>query len=856
MMRIFFLLLLLTAQYKAFSQPEANKTISPKIDVRHLVLHLKFDWHNKQAYGTATLHIALLEPADYVALDAGMLRINTVSLNGKKLQFDYDGGDSDDGLKIALDRRYHTNEQLEITIDYRTHHVNQSDPNALGGSFGKGLRFTQPTRVSPTKRKQIWSIGEAEINRYWFPSNDTPGDYRTTELYATVDQKLSVLSNGNLINIKENNDFTRTFYYKTDIPYPNFLTTIIVGEYVDIRQKSGNTTLHTFAYPDEKAAAEASIERLPDMLNYFEKISGVAFPYASYSQVMVQDYPFPGLIGSPGMSVLSDNFVDDFKTHADYLYLWDGVEADALASQWFGNLISTKNWGDCWLSKSFARYFDGLYTGYKNGHDEYLMWYHPYDSFLTFGDWNNGNRHPIATSNYDNTENFVGDNHNRYRGSLVLRMLQKELGNKVWFKAIKQYVKTNAHKTVTTADLQKAVETVSGRKMDWFFEQWIYKTGHPQFEISKSYDAGKKLLILELKQTQKLDEASNYPQVAFFRGKMEIEIEGKIHTVQLGAKAVNRFTFKLRHNPKLINPDFENTWIREFKTEKTGTEWLYQLQHSKDVLARNAAINELAKQYKTATENDKPITKKALLTVIQSNCYWRLKVAAINGLVSLYKADFDKPSVQYDAETTKVLLQLIEKGAPWVRVAAVSALGQTNDPQFANVYRKALNDPSERVVGAAAVALGKSKSPEAFDALVRLKDKPSWKNQSLMSSLNGLAALGDPRGVQIALNALKDNRSPRWFLANGWDYPLVAAQTLHALGKTDEAYPLLLERFKTSLEENDTNDIFSTTQLIAIIAHSNSQEVFDLLKEKFKDDANALSAVNQYENQFKTSVKK
>jgi aminopeptidase N len=830
----------------------------PKIDVKHIILTIHFDWKKKQAFGTSTITFSPLSATNRITLDAGMLTINSVTSKGKTLQFNYDGGDKNDGLEIILDKTYAINEKITISIDYHTNYINQSDPNSIGGSFGKGLRFFEPTFTTPIKRKQIWSIGEAEINRYWFPSYDAPNDFRTTEFIATVDKNLTVISNGKLIDIKNNTNGTKTFHYKTNQSYQNFLTSFVIGEYIDIQQQVKGIKLHTFAYPDEKIAAEATIERLPDMVNYFNKITGAKFPFPSYSQVMVQDYPFPGLTGTHGFSTISDNMIDDFKTHADFLYLWDGIEADALASQWFGNHITTKDWSHVWLSKSFARYLDGLYTDYKNGHDEYLMWYHPYDTFLTFADWNNGNRHPIVTQNYDNIENFVGDNYARYRGSLVLRLLRLELGDEIWFKTIQYYVKTNANKSVTTTDFQKAVETISKRKMDWFFDQWIYKIGHPQFDITKEYNLEKKLLTLYIKQIQKIDENNQYPQAQFFKGKMKIEIDDTIVDIQIEHKAENSFTFNVLKEPKLINVDFENNWIREIQFDKSFSELLYQIQNSKDVLARKSSINELVGIYKknTTSVEDKSKIKQTFRDVIQSNCYWRLKASVLTGLMNLYLADSGNNPIQYDELTTKMLLNLIENGEPWVRVSAVTLLGQTNDPSFTDIYINKLNDSSERVVAVAAIALGKTKSPKAFDVLVNLKDKPSWKNQSLMSALNGLKELGDPRGADIALNAIHDNNSPRWFLGNGWDYPFVAAQTLYSLGKTEEAYPILLEQFKKSLEEDDINDVFSNVLLITTIADPRSQEVFDVLKEKFKDNANAMIAINQYEQQFKDAIKK
>ena len=143
-----------------------------------------------------------------------------------------------------------------------------------------------------------------------------------------------------------------------------------------------------------------------------------------------------------------------------------------------------------------------------------------------------------------------------------------------------------------------------------------------------------------------------------------------------------------------------------------------------------------------------------------------------------------------DESTLQVILEAIQKNSSWTRAAAIGLLGSTKDARYADLYIRFLNDSSDRVVNAAAVALGKTKSPKAFAALVRLKDKPSWKNQSLISCLNGLKELGDPRGYQIAFKALSDVQSPRWTLATPvWDYQLTAAQTIVGLGKSSNAYP-------------------------------------------------------------------
>ena len=470
----FLILSLLTIHNTSYAQQaESSKKFLPanlsrtrNIDVKHIAIDLKFDWKKKQAYGTAAITFSPLNATDKIFLDAGILTINSIELPDRTpLKFICDGGDRNDGLEINLGRLYQSNENVTIKINYHTNWVNDSDPNLLGGSFGKGIRFFEPTQSTPIKRKQIWSQGEAESNRYWFPCYDSPDDVRTTEFTATVDKGLTVISNGILLQIKNNPNGTHTFHYKADKPYPNYLTSFVVGEYIDVKQNYNEIPLHTFCYPDEQDAAKATTVRLPDMVKFFSEKTGMQYPYSGYSQVVVQDYPFPGMTGQHTATTISDNMIDDAGTHADFLYLWDGVESNALASQWFGNCVSAKSWGHTWLNKSFARYFEGLYADYKNGHDEYLMWYFPFDMGSVMGDWNAGYRHPIVTYHFDNLETFTTDNYANFRGALVLRMLRKQLGEEKWWKAIRHYVKTNAFKQVTTTDLQQSIKTATGEQI-------------------------------------------------------------------------------------------------------------------------------------------------------------------------------------------------------------------------------------------------------------------------------------------------------------------------------------------------------------------------------------------------------
>lgn len=826
--------------------------LGQSIDTKHLSLHLQFDWKKRQATGIAEITATLINGGTTIYLDAGKLNIQSIELNSQKLAYVYDGGEADNNIAITLNRNYAPSEAFTIKIAYQTTYENQADPNAISGSFGKGLRFFQATSTTPAKHKQVWSSGEPENNKYWFPCNEDIADIHTSEIYATVDKPLIAISNGELVSTKDNNNGTQTFHYKSAHEFPNYLLAIVVGEYTNIAQQAGKTKINNYGYPNEKEAVKATAALLPDMVSFLEEKTGFTYPFSSYSQVVVQDYPFPGLVAQNTMAILSDNYIDDYGVHQDFKYLWDGVAMQALANQWFGNLIMPKKWDDIWLNNAFAQYFAGMYTAKCNGNAEYMLWYHPFEKSAVLGDWEAGYKHPIVPKSVTDVASFTGDNYSKFRGVLILRMLQEHLGDETWWKVIRYFVKQNAHKQVSTGDFQQAVETVSGKSYQWFFDQWIYKIGLAKFEIVKNYDATIQRLTIQVKQIQNSENTTEYEQVAYFEGKISVEIGDKIETVILKPQQENTFIFEKISELEFVNFNYQQTFLCESNFTKSKEEYLAQLKKSKDVLAKQDAFNELVKlaNDSSATLEFKVQVKQALTDEINSTYYWRYRMLALGALSRV-------TSLPYDAAMIQLLKSLIANEKYWLKSTAIGILGKTSDSSFTDIYINALNNESDRVINSAAVALGKTKSSKAYTELMKLESKSSWKNQNRISALNGLQFLADERAVPYTLKCIEDNHSPRWYLATPiWDYPYAAVNTLLALNKAHLAYTLLFERFKKSLNENDVNDIFQNVQLLNLLNDERAIEVYTMLKEKYEKDETIFNAVKNYESEYLKSLSK
>lgn len=828
------------------------------IDLLHIKNTLAFDWKKKQAIGTTSIKFAMVEGAQIVNLNAGNLSVADIKLNsGRVLKFKYLSGTEADNLEIELDKFYNSNEVVVIEISYHTNHYSDFDPNTLGGTNGIGLRFFSPSSTEPQRKNQIWVNSFPESGKYWFPCKDSPSDLFTSELIATVSSPYTVVAGGTLNSVVNNNNGSKTFHYKNNAKHSSYNWVFSVGEYIDFVQKAGDVVIHNYGYTDELEATKASVERLPDMFNFFENITGVRYPFNEYSQAFVQDLPW-GISGN-GISLQTENMVDDYNTHAEFFYLWDMLEGEALAQQWFGNFVSVCGWNDAWMMKGMGRYFSELYNEYKNGEQEFLLYQLSYDQSMVFADWDAGIRQPVINGLSDNVNIYANSNQVGFGGAAALHMLRKEIGEENWKKSIHYFLKINGGKPVTTKDFIHAVEFTTGKSLQWFFDQWFYSIGYPQFVVTKKYDSNSGTLKLIVEQTQIPDTTTNYNKIRFFQGKIQIAIDNIVYDKRIEAQPINEFTFEVKNNPSLVNFDFNGTWLKKLTFDKSNEELLYQLQKDNDIVGRQWALAQLANKFRDnlTTDQDRVKICNALLDVMQSDCYWRLKYNAIiqlQGMLSKFKnSDF----LIQEKSLEDVLLKCITNGSKWTRAAAISFLGSRNNAKHDDIFITYLNDSSDRVVNAAAVALGKSKSPKAFEALVKLKSRPSWKNQSLISTLNGLRELADERGYSIAIKALNDLNAPRWTLATPvWDFRIAAAQTITALNKSTLAYPTIAQRLNKSIEEGDINDIFNNLLIVNTLADERGIEFYSLLKNKYKGNTIVEQAISSFEQQFNQTTNK
>ncbi|MDO6432601.1 M1 family metallopeptidase [Flavitalea sp. BT771] len=683
------------AQQGYFGQPAlAGYRATPERinDLVHTRLEVSFDYKKRYLYGREWI---TLRPhfyqTDSLRLDAKGMDIKRITLQEKgadiPLAFSYDSLT----IAITLHRMYRHTENYTLCIEYT------AKPNELKGrSKGeKGLYFINPDSSEKGKPVQIWTEGEPESASCWFPTLDQPGQKTTQEMVITVPSKYVTLSNGRLASQQRNGDGTRSDTWKMDQPHSPYLFMMAVGDFRIHREYWHGKEVAYYLEPDYAAYAKDIFGNTPEAMAFFSRVLGVDFPWNKYAQVVVRDY-VSGAMENTSAALFGEATQGTRRQLMDRYYE-AGIEHE-LFHQWFGDYVTAESWSHLTLNESFADLGEILWLEYKYGKDAADE--HVYDGLQ--GYWNNEDNasKKLVEFNYKEVkEVFNGVTYQK--GGRILNMLRHYLGDEAFYRGLHIYLTENAYKPAEVPQLRLAMEAASGRDLNWFFDQWYYRAGHPILDITFRWDqdAGKE--VVAVRQLQEGPPFVLPVSIDLYAGghkqRQRVWVVGKADT----------FSFPMPSRPQLVNFDAERALVAREKDNKTLEEYVYQYFNAPLFADRSEAVKT------AASHQEDPGAQSVILSAL-SDKYSGIRNLAIR-MLNRDHEDIRNANEQLRHRALPVLAKIADGDSnTLVRTAALITLAILKDRRYLPVFVRALDGGSYSVQGAAITAIGEIDSIAAM----------------------------------------------------------------------------------------------------------------------------------------------
>ncbi|MBW4655112.1 MAG: M1 family metallopeptidase [Kaiparowitsia implicata GSE-PSE-MK54-09C] len=710
------------ANGRKFELPGAKPHYNPDRpgQVEHIALDLALDIPNQCYSGTCTIRLRPVRNGiDRLVLDAVNLQIESVKIGKTKQTFDYDG----DVLTVHLKQPTQDGKVIEVAIAY--HNDNPQ----------RGIYFIAPNEHYPDKPVQVWTQGEDEDSRYWFPCFDYPGQLATSEIRVRVPKQLLAISNGELVDTAEDGDDKIYHWHQKEV-HPTYLMTLAVGDFAELRDEWQGKPVTYYVEKGREHQATLSMGKTPQMIEFFSTAFGYPYPFPKYAQVCVDDFIFGGMENT-STTLLTDRCLLDDRAALDNPRT-EFLVAHELAHQWFGDLVVIKHWSHAWIKEGMASYSEVLWADHEYGADE-AAYYRLNEARSYISEDSSRYRRPIVTNVYREAIELY-DRHLYEKGSCVYHMIRTELGDEEFFDAVHTFVNDNAHSTVETVDLLRAIEKASGRNLNFLFDQYVYRGGHPDFKVAYSWDGDSKLAKVTVTQTQAKDGETPLNSdlfdlkipIGFGYGAAETAAMVKPFTVRLHEKE-QTFYFPLEEKPQFISFDVGNHYLKTVSLEYAVAELKAQLAYDPDPVSRIYAAIALSKKGNLEAV-------KALGNALLTDPFWGVR-AEVAGQLANIKLD----------QACEALLEGLMDDNPRVRRAVLDALGQVKTLSSYKALKAVVErgDPSYYAEAAAVRSLanvattqinGKSKEDKVIKLLKAvLESRAGWNETVRSGAIAGLS---------------------------------------------------------------------------------------------------------------------
>ena len=693
----------------------ADRPYAPSRDyhLQNVRVSLHFDLDQRKVIGEVTHTVyTLRDGVTHLDFDCAEITVSSARVNGKDAKFDLRG----DKLRVELAQPAKSGEKFDVDLKYE-------------GKPTSGLYFIFPDKDDPGRAREIWTQGEAEDTHHYIPIYDYPNDRTTSEMILTVPADWLTVSNGKLLSVQDAPNGQKMWTWRQSQPISTYLISFVAGEYKDKKETWHGIPI-TYNVPrGTQDTIDPTFVHTKEMLSFFSDRFGVPYPWDQYAQTAVDDFVASGMENVSATTLATRDMVHP-ELAAEKPEAADGLISHEMTHQWFGDLVTCKDWTNTWLNEGFATFGASLWEEHYYGVDasSYRYWREQ-------NTWMQSKELypiPIVTRDINDSVEYVGNVYDK--AGWVIQMLREQMGDEAFFRALKHYLEANRLQNVVSADLAKAIEESSGTNVDQFFDQWIYGAGAPRFTVRSTYDDAGMKVSLSVKQMQKLEG-----HVGLFRVLTNVSITTasgeKLFPIEV-SKADETFTFPIDGPPLMVLFDKGDKILKSVDFQKSPEEWMRQLRSASDVPDRADAAVALGNL------RDNEAAANALGEAAQHDKFWGVREEALRSLGRINSS-----------AARKEVLAALSNDQPWVREVAVEQLGRYHgDDEIAkrlqSVYK---DDKAYSVRGAALQSLASDKAPNAEPALEKALTISSPNDVLRKAALRAMGSLGDNSVVPALL---------------------------------------------------------------------------------------------------------
>lgn len=694
------------------------------VDILHLKIDLTPDFKARSIKAAATLTLKPIEkPLSELSLDAVSLAVDKVT--GTPALSSWESTDTH--LIVSFEKPVAPGKEVSLVVEYSAHPT-------------QGLYFRTPENGTDPGDLHLFTQGEINEASHWFPIHDAPNEKFTSEIICHVPEGMTVISNGREVSATKNaTNALVAHHWKQEKVHSSYLISLVAGYFGKLEDHHRDLPMAFHAPPSQIADAAEVFKDTRDAMEFFEKEIGVPYPWAKYDQVAVQGFMFGGMENTSA-TTLTDGALH--PKEVENLHDEHGLVAHELAHQWFGDLVTCKDWAHAWLNEGFATYYAHLYEGHKNGHDAFLYSLRQSASFLSQDAASD--KRPTVDREYDRPLDLFG--YTIYsKGGWILHMLRHELGEDLYRRCIRTYLERHALGNVVTEDLNRVIEELSGRSFDSFFDQWVFHPHHPELELQYSWDQKTRMARVTVHQTQPLSEKLglfDFPLTIRFRlGNVNLD-----RTVRVRQKDED-FHFALASAPDLVRIDPDYALLARIRFETPGAMLETQLADSKDVIGRLLAVEQLGRRKDAATV-------KRLKKVLNEDGFHGVRTAAAQALRSMGTP-----------EALAALIPSRTQSDARVRQSVIQAIANFYRPEALDALLKASETERNPVILAGIVrALGRFPSNDLKPRLEAWLNANSWHGEVPSAAITALGAQADPSAISPILTTLRarEKTVPGW----------------------------------------------------------------------------------------------